>query len=305
MGATQGTLHIWLAAALAGGAVTALALFGLRLFRRTPGGATAARRTAQEKDEESDEKPAPVVALHLAIGLRVLRLAALLMTEQREQQLAQRLTMMGEARWTPAHIVIMQLLCGIGALVFMGAAVVAIGISPIWIIAGGGVGWLFPLGWIHLRIRDRHLEISRTMPFNLDLLTLSVEAGLDFGGAVNTVVDKGLPGPFNEELGLMLREMRMGNSREEALRQMARRVNYPPLNQFVANLVQAERMGSSLGRVLRIQSGQLRTTRTQRAERLANEAPVKMLFPLIFCIFPTVFMILFGPIVYQFIHGGV
>jgi tight adherence protein C len=85
---------------------------------------------------------------------------------------------------------------------------------------------------------------------------------------------------------------------------MASRVGYPPLSQFVSNLVQAERMGTSLGRILRIQSQQLRIARTQRAEKLANEAPVKMLFPLIFCIFPTVFMILFGPIVYQFIQGG-
>jgi tight adherence protein C len=295
-----------LAAALVGGAATALAFSGLRLVWRFPGGTTnKTARTAQEKEGDSDGKPAPVETLQQAIGQRVLRLAVLLMTAQREEQLAQRLTMMGETRLTPAHIVIMQLLCCIGALLFMGAAVIAIGISPVWIIAGGGVGWLFPLAWIHLRIQDRHLEIGRTMPFNLDLLTLSVEAGLDFGGAVNTVVDKGLPGPFNEELGLMLREMRMGKTREAALRQMAQRVNYPPLNQFVANLVQADRMGSSLGRVLRIQSGQLRTARTQRAERLANEAPVKMLFPLIFCIFPTVFMILFGPIVYQFVHGGV
>jgi tight adherence protein C len=142
------------------------------------------------------------------------------------------------------------------------------------------------------------------MPFNLDLMTLSVEAGLDFGGAVATVVQKGLPGPFNEELGIVLREIRMGRTREEALRNMANRARYAPLTQFVSNLVQAERMGTSLGRILRIQATQLRIQRTQRAEKLANEAPVKMLFPLIFCIFPTVFMILFGPIAYQLMTGG-
>jgi tight adherence protein C len=96
----------------------------------------------------------------------------------------------------------------------------------------------------------------------------------------------------------------MGKTREQALRNLADRCRFPPLSQFVSNLIQADKMGTGMGKILRIQSTQLRIARTQRAEKLAGEAPVKMLFPLIFCIFPTVFMILFGPIVYQFIQGG-
>ncbi|HUU02613.1 MAG TPA: type II secretion system F family protein [Myxococcota bacterium] len=172
-----------------------------------------------------------------------------------------------------------------------------------FVIMFATLGAFYPLIWLRDQVKKRHFKIRRELPYNLDLLTLSVEAGLDFQAAVATVVSKGRQGPLVEELSLMLRELRMGKTRQEALRNVAERVNLPPLSQFVAALLQADRMGTSLGKVLRIQSTQMRIERTQRAEKLANEAPVKMLFPLIACIFPTVFMILFGPIVYQFMTG--
>ncbi|RLB59451.1 MAG: type II secretion system F family protein [Deltaproteobacteria bacterium] len=165
------------------------------------------------------------------------------------------------------------------------------------------LGVFYPNIWLRDQVKKRHFKIIRELPYNMDLLTLSVEAGLDFQAAVATVVAKGKKGPLSDELNLMLRELRMGKTRMEALRNMADRVQLPALNQFVAALIQADRMGTSLGKVLRIQSTQMRVERTQRAEKLANEAPVKMLFPLIACIFPTVFMVLFGPIVYQLITG--
>jgi tight adherence protein C len=164
-------------------------------------------------------------------------------------------------------------------------------------------GWFFPESWLRDQVKKRHKKITRELPYNMDLLTLSVEAGLDFQAAVGTVVQKGKQGALSEELNMMLKQMRMGKTREESLRMMADRVDLPALNAFVAALIQADRMGTSLGKVLRIQSTQMRIERTQRAEKLANEAPVKMLFPLIACIFPTVFMILFGPIIFQFMTG--
>lgn len=165
------------------------------------------------------------------------------------------------------------------------------------------LGVFYPLIWLRDQVKKRHFKMTRELPYNLDLLTLSVEAGLDFQAAVATVVTKGKQGPLVEELNLMLKELKMGKTRQEALRNVADRVNLAPLSQFVAALIQADRMGTSLGKVLRIQSTQMRIERTQRAEKLANEAPVKMLFPLIACIFPTVFMVLFGPIIYQFMTG--
>jgi tight adherence protein C len=176
-------------------------------------------------------------------------------------------------------------------------------IGYVWLImfALAGLGMSFI--WLRDQVSKRHFKITRELPYNLDLLTLSVEAGLDFQAAVDTVVKKGRQGPLSGEFALMLREMRMGKTRQEALRAMSDRVGLPALTQFVGALIQADRMGTSLGKVLRIQSTQLRVERTQRAEKLANEAPVKMLFPLIACIFPTVFLVLFGPIVFQFVWG--
>jgi tight adherence protein C len=164
-------------------------------------------------------------------------------------------------------------------------------------------GFFFPESWLRDQVKKRHFKITRELPYNMDLLTLSVEAGLDFQAAVGTVCQKGKQGPLVEEFDLMLKHLRVGKTRQEALRMMADRVGLPQLSSFIAALIQADRMGTSLGKVLRIQSTQMRIERTQRAEKLANEAPVKMLFPLIACIFPTVFMVLFGPIVFQFMTG--
>jgi tight adherence protein C len=118
------------------------------------------------------------------------------------------------------------------------------------------------------------------------------------------VVEKGRTGPLRDEMQMVLKQLKMGKTREEALKAMIARVDLPALSTFVTALIQADKMGTSLGKVLRIQSTQMRIDRTQRAEKLANEAPVKMLFPLIACIFPTVFMILFGPIVFALLYGG-
>ena len=173
-----------------------------------------------------------------------------------------------------------------------------------WSLVVALIGLFYPLMWVNDGVNKRHLQISRALPFNLDLLTLSVEAGLDFTAALAKVVEKGKTGPLREELALVLKQLKMGKTREEALKGMIARVDLPALSQFVTALIQADKMGTSLGKVLRIQSTQLRIERTQRAEKLANEAPVKMLFPLIACIFPTVFMVLFGPIVFAFMYGG-
>jgi tight adherence protein C len=164
-------------------------------------------------------------------------------------------------------------------------------------------GMYYPLLWLNDQVKKRHLLISRALPYNLDLLTLSVEAGLDFTAALAKVVEKGKAGPLREELQLVLKQLKMGKTREEAMKSMIVRVDLPALTTFVTALIQADKMGTSLGKVLRIQSTQMRIDRTQRAEKLAGEAPVKMLFPLIACIFPTVFMVLFGPIVFQFFFG--
>jgi tight adherence protein C len=117
-------------------------------------------------------------------------------------------------------------------------------------------------------------------------------------------VEKGRKGPLADELSITIRELKLGRTREEALQGLALRTGLPMLTSFVHALIQADRMGTPLGKVLRVLATQMRIDRTQRAERLANEAPVKLLLPLIGFIFPTIFLMLFGPIAYQIYFGG-
>jgi len=205
---------------------------------------------------------------------------------------------------------------GAGELVLamqVGAALllaVGLGLS-IWLRLGAGACLLcalagagYPLLWLRDRVRARHRAIARALPYGLDLLTLSVEAGLDFAAALAKVVDKGRSGPLAEELSVVLKELRLGKTREETLRNLARRVDLPALTSFVQALVHADRMGTPLGKVLRILSTQLRIERSQRAEKLANEAPVKLLLPLVLFIFPTLFLMLFGPLGHHVLLDG-
>ncbi len=177
-------------------------------------------------------------------------------------------------------------------------------LSPFIAVAFALVGMLYPLIWLRDKVRARHHAITRALPYNLDLLTLSVEAGLDFAAALGKVVEKGRKGPLADELHTTLKELKLGKTREEALRNLAARVDLTTLNSFVHALIQADKMGTPLGKILRILSTQMRIERTQRAEKLANEAPVKLLLPLIGFIFPTIFIMLFGPIAYQVFFGG-
>ncbi len=220
------------------------------------------------------------------------------------RKMGRRFVAMGKPHMVAEDFIAMMELC---AILFGVLGVLMMNLLHKPLIAGvffALFGGLFPFIWLADQIKKRHHKIQRTLPYAIDLLTLSVEAGLDFQAAIATVVEKGKPGPLMEELGITLGEIKLGKTREEALRNLADRVQLPVLTAFVTNLIQADRMGTSLGRILRIQSTQMRIDRTQRAEKLANEAPVKMLMPLVACFFPTVFMILFGPIVFRLMYGG-
>jgi tight adherence protein C len=221
-----------------------------------------------------------------------------------EDRMRRSLIRAGEPKaYKPEDIMALQEIGFVFGLLFGVVVINAMGFNLLWVLVVGVIGLFYPLIWVNDSVNKRHLQISRALPFNLDLLTLSVEAGLDFTAALAKVVEKGKTGPLRDELSLVLKQLKMGKTREESLKSMIARVDLPALSQFVSALIQADKMGTSLGKVLRIQSTQLRIERTQRAEKLANEAPVKMLFPLIACIFPTVFMVLFGPIVFAFMFG--
>ena len=176
-----------------------------------------------------------------------------------------------------------------------------------WLPFGGGfmVGYFYPVVWLKDRVDARRRETMKSLPFMLDLITLCVESGLNLTGAIQQAVDKGLPGAMKDEFARLLRDVRAGRPRAEALRELAQRMDLPAVSNFVATLIQAETTGMSLGPILRAQAEQRRIERFARAEKLAMEAPVKLLFPLIFFIFPCVFAILMFPIVMKFIQAGI
>ena len=170
-------------------------------------------------------------------------------------------------------------------------------------MAGFLLFYAYPLMWLRGTLKRRHLSIMRALPFVLDLLTLSVEAGMDFMGALQRNCERRKLDPLNEELIRMTREIQVGTPRRIALRNMADRVRQPDLKGVAHALIQADELGVSIGSILRIQSDQLRGRRFDRAEKLANEAPVKMLGPLLLCIFPAVLVILLMPILMQAAHN--
>jgi tight adherence protein C len=161
-------------------------------------------------------------------------------------------------------------------------------------LIGFFIGYLLPEFWLGRRIKSRQKAILKMIPDTLDLLTISVRAGLGFDAALAKVVEK-IPGPLSEEFRRALAEVRVGKARRDALRDMIPRTNVQPLSTFIGAIIQAEQLGVSISKVLQVQSEQLRIERRQRAEEMAAKAPIKMLFPLVGCIFPSLFVVILGP----------
>jgi len=184
------------------------------------------------------------------------------------------------------------------------------GITGEWVIPGYGIvglalfGFVFPDQWLNGRVHLRQKEMLMAMPYVMDLLTLSVEAGLDFVAGLGKVVEKSAPNALIDELRLTLQEMQVGNTRQVSLRNLAFRCQMTEISSFVSLLVQADELGASIGPVLRAQSDLLRTQRFQRAEKAGAAAAQKILFPLVLCILPAVFIMIFGPIGLSFLYGG-
>ena len=168
------------------------------------------------------------------------------------------------------------------------------------ILASVIIGLLFPDMILNAKIRKRQSEITKSLPDIMDLLTVSVEAGLTFDSALSKVVEK-MPGPLAREFEIVLQEIKVGKSKKEALYQMSDRIGVQDLRSFVSAVVQAEQLGVSLGRVLRLQSEQIRLNRKQRISEKAMKAPIKMLIPMVVFIFPVIFIVLLGPIVINLI----
>jgi tight adherence protein C len=176
----------------------------------------------------------------------------------------------------------------------LGLIKVPLPIQLVLTIVGGFFGYTIPEFWLGGRVRARQHAILLQIPDALDLLTISVRAGLGFDGALGKVVEK-LKGPLTDEFRRALAEIRVGKPRRDALRDIIPRTEVPALTNFIGAIIQAEQLGVSISKVLQVQSEQLRIERRQRAEEMAAKAPIKMLFPLVGCIFPSLFIVILGP----------
>ena len=169
-----------------------------------------------------------------------------------------------------------------------------IGLGLLMAPACAGLGFIGPDWFLTMKLRSRREAVRSELPDALDLLAVSVEAGLGFDAAITKLTEH-MKGPLIDEFALTLNEIRVGETRAVALRKMAERVDAPELSSFVRAVVQAEQLGISLGRILRVQAADTRLRRQSAAEEKAMKVPIKMLFPTILFIFPSMFIVILGP----------
>lgn len=239
--------------------------------------------------------------------LKVTRTAAKLTPRSNVESLRQKLleagspSRIGPSEFLGLRIVVAGVAGGSFFLLFVltGASLSQLLLFPIVI---GLMGYMIPGVWLNRKIKDRKQEIQRALPDAIDLLTISVEAGLGFDPALHRVSEK-WDNELTREFRRMLNEIRMGMSRRQAMREMANRVNVDDLNVFIASIIQADQLGVSITQVLRVQSKQMRLRRRQRAEAMAHKAPIKMLFPMILLIFPAMYVVILGPAIPQILNN--
>ncbi|CAM3758348.1 type II secretion system F family protein [Bordetella bronchialis] len=238
---------------------------------------------------------------------RLAPLALPLLSWRRRRRLATRLLRAGvPAALTPGHVAAAQWTCAaVGVLVVL-ALVPALGdemdprLAAGACAAGAWAAAVLPLIWLSAQARHRRARMARELPFLLDMTTLCVESGLNLQGALRQAADQGPPGPLRDELCRALSDMRAGLPRMQALAAWDNRVDLPGVRALTVALAQADTLGMSLGPILRMQAERRRAERFNHAEKLAMQAPVKLLFPLICCIFPCTFAVLGFPIAVQF-----
>src|SRR5437764_4140675 len=242
----------------------------------------------------------PVIDALGAIGRRITPKGA-------RERLTRRLVLAGTpAGWDAEKLVAFKAV-GLGGMFFIGWALsktahlhglVGTGLPFLM----GGVGYAIPGAWVGQRAANRQEQIRRALPDTMDLLTISVEAGLGFDAALAQVV-RNVPGALSEEVARLLQEMQLGISRVDAFRHLADRTDVEELRGFTLAMIQADIFGVSIAGVLRAQARDLRVKRRQRAEKKAMTSPLKLLFPMIFCVLPALFVVVLGPGAIRILHN--
>jgi tight adherence protein C len=177
-------------------------------------------------------------------------------------------------------------------LFLLAMAKLGIGLYAMSMAIGAAIGYFYPDLWLSERRKKRERLVVKDLPVFLDFIVMTVEAGMNITGGIEQATQKGPQGPLSQEFTRLLRDLRSGLPRAEALRRMADRMDMTQISSFTGTLIQADRVGASLGATLRAQAGQRREERFLRAEKLALEAPVKMMLPLVMFFFPLVFIVL-------------
>lgn len=200
--------------------------------------------------------------------------------------------------WDAEKVAALKIIAAVGGILLallLGKSANASGTSILGLgLLLGGIAFYTPNAILARKAEDRQNEIRTTLPDTMDLLTISVEAGLGFDAALVQVMNH-VPGALTQEIGRMLQEMRLGKSRVDAFRSLADRTDVEELRSFVLAMVQADTFGVSISKVLRAQAKELRTKRRQRAEEQAMRVPIKILFPMILCVLPALFVVVLGP----------
>lgn len=240
------------------------------------------------------------------IGVSLLRFLARLAPQRNVEDMQHKLDLAGRPfGWTVADLLGMRALA---ALILAGLTLVLVSFAEVpflrkllLAIVCGLLGYYLPLLWLNRLVRQRKSAIFRALPDGLDMLNICVGAGLGFDAGLSRVGHYWST-PLSEEFNRTTAEMRLGKTRREALQALARRTEVPEIENFCATIIQADQLGVSIAKVLRTQADQMRTIRRQRAEELARQATIKLLFPLVFLIFPAMLAVLLGPAIPQLLE---
>jgi len=233
----------------------------------------------------------PIGSTLASIGRRITPMGA-------RDRIAKKLVIAGSpARWDAERVVAIQVIAlagGVALGIYAGSVSNHHLLLLVLPALFGVFGFFGPTAVLDRKVQARQNEIRKALPDTMDLLTISVEAGLGFDAALAHVT-KNVPGPLTLEIGRMLHEVQLGVSRVDAFKHLAERTDVEELNGFVLSMVQADLFGVSVSKVLRAQAKEQRVKRRQRAERKAMQLPTKLMFPLIFCVLPAVLVVVIGP----------
>ncbi len=294
MEAVNGLMFVVIAVMVSIAALTIYVGNGIIRSQRDRSGARLASLSSREDKLQVDFSQRAIAPVMTSVGRFALRFTPTGWVDRAQQKLVW-------AAWdqrmdgnTWAAIRIMSLVAGVVASFF----IIPLVSGTLLKLAVGGlvviVGFYGPEAMLSRSIDDRRKKMERQLPDIIDLLVISVEAGLGFEAAMGRVVQT-VPGDLAEEFKRTLSETRVGVSRHEALRNMAERTDVDDLNSFIMSLIQADQFGVTISRMLRVQAEEMRVRRRQRIQEKAFAAPVKMIFPMLFCIFPSIFIVILGP----------